>query len=98
VESSSAVAWKLFEQGLARLSPAERIVCVALLRGYSAKEISERLNRSFHTVNNHTRAVFIAFRVKSRSQLMAMFIVGCCSEQIFEYIMRGTDDAYTSRP
>jgi DNA-binding CsgD family transcriptional regulator len=54
-----------------RLTPAERVVLFELLRGKSAKDIADGLDRSQHTVINHTRKVFAAFEVSSRARLLA---------------------------
>jgi DNA-binding CsgD family transcriptional regulator len=54
-----------------RLTPAERVVLFELLRGKSAKDIADGLDRSQHTVINHTRKVFAAFGVSSRAKLLA---------------------------
>ena len=56
---------------IAKLTSTQRRVYDALLEGCSTKEIAEKLGRSPNTVRNHIAAVFIAFRVKSRAQLLA---------------------------
>lgn len=38
-------------------SPAELAVVEQLARGYSEKEIADRLHLSYHTVNNHLRNI-----------------------------------------
>lgn len=38
-------------------SPAELAVVEQLARGYSEKEIADKLNLSYHTVNNHLRNI-----------------------------------------
>jgi len=55
----------------ARLTSTQRRVFDALLAGDSTKEIASRLGRSPNTIRNHIAAVFIAFRVKSRAQLLS---------------------------
>ncbi|MBV8727117.1 MAG: response regulator transcription factor [Candidatus Eremiobacteraeota bacterium] len=55
----------------ARLTFTQRRVYDALLEGSSTKDIAEKLGRSPNTIRNHIAAVFIAFRVKSRAQLLA---------------------------
>jgi DNA-binding CsgD family transcriptional regulator len=56
---------------LERITPAETLVLGALLGGKSARAIAEDLERSVHTVNNHTRKIFQAFGVTSRSAVLA---------------------------
>jgi DNA-binding CsgD family transcriptional regulator len=57
------------------VSPAERLVLARLLEGKSAKAIASDLDRSVHTINNHTRQIFKAFGVTSR----AAVLVKCAS-------------------
>jgi DNA-binding CsgD family transcriptional regulator len=56
---------------LAKLTPAERRVLTELCKGKKAREIAETFDRSFNTINNHTRAIFTAFGVQSRASLVA---------------------------
>ncbi len=56
---------------LARLTPAETLVLGALLGGKSARAIASDLDRSVHTINNHTRKIFAAFEVTSRAAVLA---------------------------
>ncbi len=56
---------------LARLTPAERRVLAELCKGKKAREIASTFDRSFNTINNHTRAIFTAFGVRSRASLVA---------------------------
>jgi DNA-binding CsgD family transcriptional regulator len=55
----------------ALLSPAQRRVLDLLLAGLSEKQIAARLKISPHTVHNHVRALYQAFAVHSRSELLA---------------------------
>ena len=57
---------------LERLSPAELVVLAHLLRGDTAKAIGEKLDRSPFTISNHTRRIFQAFEVNSRSKVIAI--------------------------
>jgi DNA-binding CsgD family transcriptional regulator len=57
---------------LERLSPAELVVLAHLLRGDTAKAIGEKLERSPFTISNHTRRIFQAFEVNSRSKVIAI--------------------------
>ena len=56
---------------LGQLTPAERRVLVELCKGKKAREIAAGFDRSFNTINNHTRAIFSAFGVRSRASLVA---------------------------
>jgi DNA-binding CsgD family transcriptional regulator len=56
---------------LAQLTAAERRVLAELCKGKKAREIAATFERSFNTINNHTRAIFSAFGVRSRAALVA---------------------------
>jgi DNA-binding CsgD family transcriptional regulator len=56
---------------LGQLTPAERRVLAELCKGRKAREIAATFDRSFNTINNHTRAIFSAFGVRSRAALVA---------------------------
>ncbi|GAC1399856.1 MAG: hypothetical protein NVS3B17_04500 [Vulcanimicrobiaceae bacterium] len=56
---------------LAKLTPAETLVLASLLGGTSARAIANDLDRSVHTINNHTRKIFAAFGVTSRAAVLA---------------------------
>jgi DNA-binding NarL/FixJ family response regulator len=56
---------------LAQLTAAERRVLGELCKGKKAREIAAGFDRSFNTINNHTRAIFSAFGVRSRASLVA---------------------------
>jgi len=64
-------SWQAPQGPVDRLTPAERVVLFELLRGKTAKDIADALDRSQHTVINHTRKVFAAFGVSSRARLLA---------------------------
>ena len=53
------------------ITPAEKLVLALLLEGKSARTIAQDLGRSVHTINNHTRKIFKAFGVTSRSAVLA---------------------------
>lgn len=56
---------------LEAITPAETLVLASLLEGKTARAIADDLDRSVHTVNNHTRKIFKAFGVTSRSGVLA---------------------------
>jgi DNA-binding CsgD family transcriptional regulator len=72
---------ELFHQELARLeaaprgrpqlTPREQEVLQWFLRGASEKEVANQLALSRHTVHTHTRALYMAYGVSSRAELLA---------------------------
>ena len=52
------------------LTRAQRTVFELLCAGISTREIARRLERSPFTVRNHTKAIFVAFGVRSRAALL----------------------------
>jgi len=56
------------------LTARQREVLESLLRGLSEKEIAGTLMISRHTVHNHVKALYGAFDVCSRSELLAHFV------------------------
>ena len=56
---------------VSQLTPAERRVLAELCLGKKSREIADHFGRSFNTINNHTRAIFSAFGVRSRAALVA---------------------------
>ena len=70
-------SWLTNELGIAGetsqvpLPPMQRRVFEEICRGKSTAEIAQSLSRSENTVNNHLKAIFKAFNVKSRSALLA---------------------------
>lgn len=56
------------------LSDAERRVLHPLLDGLSEKEVAFRLELSPNTVHHHVQAIYRAFKVSSRAELLAFFL------------------------
>lgn len=56
-----------------KLSEAQLKVLEYLLEGHSEPKIAEYLNRSRHTVHDHTKAIYQALGVNGRVQLVLMF-------------------------
>jgi DNA-binding NarL/FixJ family response regulator len=54
------------------LSEAQRRVFRLLCEGFADKKIAKELGLSQHTVHNHTRAIFQAFGVHSRVELLVV--------------------------
>ncbi len=59
------------DDAIGQLTPAERRVLGELCKGKKAREIAGEFERSFNTINNHTRAIFFAFNVRTRAALVA---------------------------
>jgi pSer/pThr/pTyr-binding forkhead associated (FHA) protein len=59
---------------LDNLSPTQREVFDLMLQGHDEMEIAARLERSFHTVHNHVRAIFRTLGVHSRTELLAKML------------------------
>ncbi len=55
------------------LTPREAATLAALLRGSSVKEIAGELELSVHTVNQYVKAVYRAYSVRSRAELLARY-------------------------
>ncbi len=72
---------------VAQLTNAERGVLLELLHGKSTREIAEESERSEYTISNHTRKIFAAFEVHSRSRLLARCVELGITEETIE---RGT--------
>jgi DNA-binding NarL/FixJ family response regulator len=60
---------------LKRLSPAQRKVFDAMLKGGDAPAIAERVGVTPSTVSSHIVAILKEFGVSSRIDLLAMFVV-----------------------
>lgn len=56
-------------QGFSALTPAERAVALALLRGLSDRHIAQARNSSRHTVSKHVTAIYRKLGVSSRVEL-----------------------------
>ena len=52
------------------LSPAQRRVLELLLQGLLERDVARKLGISQHTVHNHAREIYTAYRVHSRAQLL----------------------------
>ncbi|HEY3556021.1 MAG TPA: GAF domain-containing protein [Kribbella sp.] len=61
------------------LTPAQQRVTELLLRGYSTRQIVERLCLSPYTVQEHVRASFDKVGVGSRRELVSVLLRGCAS-------------------
>lgn len=63
-------------------SPAELSVVEQLARGYSEKEIADRLNLSYHTVNNHLRNVRERHSLQKNTEVILLYITFLSKKKI----------------
>lgn len=54
-------------------SRAELAVVKQLARGYSEKEIADKLNLSYHTVNNHLRSVREKNGIQKNTEIVLLY-------------------------
>ncbi len=74
-ESTKSVRGDLLIPDANDLSPAQHRVFMALLDGFSEKEVATKLDVSRHTVHNHVREIYARFNVTSRAELMAKLFI-----------------------
>ncbi len=58
---------------LGQLTEAQRRIFLLVLEDLSEREISERVERSPHTIHDHVRAIYATFGVSSRAEVLAMW-------------------------
>lgn len=71
VHEELASDWNRKEAHLARLTPRQRQVLNHLIAGASEKELAYDLGVSAHTAHDHVKAIYRAFDVRSRGELLA---------------------------
>lgn len=54
---------------LGMVTPAQRLIVPLLAEGMSESEIADRLERSRHTIHDHTKAIYKAWGINSRFEL-----------------------------
>ncbi len=59
---------------MAALSAREREVLAHLIEGLTESQIAPKLGISFHTVHAHVKAIYKHLQVRSRGQLLALWI------------------------
>lgn len=64
------------------LTPRQRHVLVQLICGRSTRDIASALGISIHTVHDHVKAVLEAFKVKTRTELLARYLSGQVSTRL----------------
>ena len=55
-------------------SPAELAVVEQLARGYSEKEIADKLNLSYHTVNGHLRNIRERHAIQKNTEIIILYM------------------------
>lgn len=63
-------------------SPAELAVVEQLARGYSEKEIAERLNLSYHTVNNHLRNIRERHKIQKNTEIIILYAASLSKKKV----------------
>jgi len=56
-----------------QVSPAQHRVLELLLEGMTEPAIASKLERSRHTVHDHTKTIYASLKVSNRVQLVLMF-------------------------
>jgi DNA-binding CsgD family transcriptional regulator len=79
IEPASAAQLGSFLLDLHGLTPAQQRVTELLLKGYSTRQIVERLSLSPHTVQEHVRGAFDKVGVGSRRELVTALLTGSAS-------------------
>ncbi len=79
IEPATAAQLGSFLLDLHGLTPAQQRVTELLLKGYSTRQIVERLCLSPHTVQEHVRAAFDKVGVGSRRELVTALLTGSAS-------------------
>lgn len=59
---------------LEALSPVQRTVVPLLCEGHTERTIARMLGRSAHTIHEHTKAIYLAWRVKNRYEMRDMWL------------------------
>lgn len=63
-------------------SPAELAVVEQLARGYSEKEIADRLNLSYHTVNNHLRNIRDRHELQKNTEIIILYAASLSKKKV----------------
>ena len=63
-------------------SPAELSVVKQLARGYSEKEIAEKLNLSYHTVNNHLRNIRERHNIQKNTEIIILYAASLSKKKV----------------
>lgn len=59
---------------LERLSDTQKLIVPLLAAGCTEREVAERIERSAHTVHEHTREIYRAFGVRSRMEMRDLWL------------------------
>lgn len=63
-------------------SPAELSVVEQLARGYSEKEIADRLHLSYNTVNNHLRNIRERHKIQKNTEIIILYATSLSKKKI----------------
>ena len=63
-------------------SPAELAVVEQLARGYSEKEIADKLNLSYHTVSNHLRNIRERHKIQKNTEVIILYAVSLSKKDV----------------
>lgn len=63
-------------------SPAELAVVEQLAKGYSEKEIADKLNLSYHTVNNHLRNIRERHKLQKNTEIIILYAASLSKKKI----------------
>lgn len=63
-------------------SPAELSVVEQLTRGYSEKEIADKLNLSYHTVNNHLRNIRERHNLQKNTEIIILYAASLSKKKV----------------
>ena len=63
-------------------SPAELAVVEQLARGYSEKEIADRINLSYHTVNNHLRNIRERHKLQKNTEIIILYAASLSKKKV----------------
>ena len=58
---------------LGRLTPGQARVAELMAEGLSKREVATRLNRSEHTIHDHTKSIYHLLDVGTRAEFMALW-------------------------
>ncbi len=88
------LARRALQQRLLRqVSPAQRMVAPLLAEGLGEIEIAKRLDRSKHTIHDHIKAIYRAWGVRSRHELLEVWT----GRRVVEVKNLRSDSQHTNR-
>ena len=61
------------------MTSREREICTTLAKGFTNQQIAAELGITEHTVRNHTRAIFRTLQVRTRGEVIVLYLSGSLS-------------------